>query len=364
MSIAHEGRRLQIRQVRRTISLLHSLAEIYRTAERAYYYTIEPVNPLRDLNKRLDVVQTLAEGVDYKDLLDLETSSLRAFRGTVNILSWILHNSNYSGQKLTVENRARLAIHLGAIVLQPRVALLIRFLLPEPQDILTACRIIGSGGATLIYSAARALGEQGFRARQTARIKGHGRTKASSDRFEFNHQTESDCLQDLLSLIKELIAAGSNLQGCDTYNTPLAAIIFGFADISWFCLYFRGISSADGFLDLPVPVATDSFIPLMMWLELLYECGIDLVDYGRKENQLLQEGRRIYSFQFPIGRRPRSPLNEDIEWFSIRFKYGPKPSDWQFWLIEEMDDSFAEFWDMINHPERAMPGSWDDRFDS
>ena len=48
--------------------------------------------------------------------------------------------------------------------------------------------------------------------------------------------------------------------------------------------------------------------------------------------------------------------------FSISFKYGPKPSDWQFYLIEQMDSSFEEFWNMVDHPEWAMPGAWDERF--
>jgi hypothetical protein len=44
--------------------------------------------------------------------------------------------------------------------------------------------------------------------------------------------------------------------------------------------------------------------------------------------------------------------------FWISFTYGPQPSDWQFWFIEQMDESFADFWDVVEHPERAIPGSW------
>jgi hypothetical protein len=235
--------------------------------------------------------------------------------------------------------------------------------------------MVVSPGITLIHSAASALGEQAFRARQTARIKGHGRTKASGDGFEFSHQAESDCLQDLLSLIRELVAAGSSLHGSTgrysgihALRTPLTAIIVSFSHLSNLCLYTKGGNPLPQkeFFDLPIPAVTDVYIPLIMWLELLYEGGINLVDYGRKENQLLQEGQTMSLFYFTVRRRPigsgRGAFG-GFKAFSLSFNYGPKPSDWQFWLIEQMDDSFAEFWDMIDHPERAMPGSWDDRFD-
>jgi hypothetical protein len=173
--------------------------------------------------------------------------------------------------------------------------------------------MIVSPGKTLVYGAALAFGEQVFRARQTARIKGHGRTKASSNSFEFNHQAESDCLQDLLSLIKELIVGGSNLHGYGPYKTPLSEIIFSFGYISCINFQLGDLLASDGFFGLPIPVVTDAFVPLMMWLELLYECGIDLVDYGRREIQLLQEDRGFYSFRFPISRCSGISLDEGIK---------------------------------------------------
>jgi hypothetical protein len=37
------------------------------------------------------------------------------------------------------------------------------------------------------------------------------------------------------------------------------------------------------------------------------------------------------------------------------FTYGPSPKDWHFSLTEVEDYSCNEFWDMVDHPERAIP---------
>jgi hypothetical protein len=81
----------------------------------------------------------------------------------------------------------------------------------------------------------------------------------------------------------------------------------------------------------------------MIWLELLYDTGTDLMHYGRKEKELQQEGRTTSFWLFPVWQRKLIGQPGYI-WayyqmgFSISFEFGPKPSDWHFWIIEEMDN--------------------------
>jgi hypothetical protein len=313
----------------------------------------------------------LAAGVDYEDPLDLNTSILRGFRGDSNLLSWIVHDIDDLCLNSAVEERAKLAIHLCAMVQQPRAASLVRYLLPNPKSLIISCHMKDSGSKTLIFSTAWALGEQALRATQSSRTK---RMKTPHNAFKLDHQAESDSLHDLLLLIKEVVEAGSDLHGCATNfvlsgshyvgATPLTAIFCSFCCLNE--IYMARIRWPEPFSTycfcLPVLSITEILSPIMMWLEILYQAGIDLVEYARKEKHLRSEGKTANRCEFPIYRRDMSFCDERSRWFSINFEYGPKPSDWQFWFNEQMDDSFAEFWDMVDHPERAMPGAWDEGF--
>ena len=44
----------------------------------------------------------------------------------------------------------------------------------------------------------------------------------------------------------------------------------------------------------------------------------------------------------------------------IGFDYGPCVDEWRLWVSNPLDEWAADFWDMIDHPERAIPGAWDD----
>jgi hypothetical protein len=348
----------------------------------AYNVAVAFSNPLDDPETRLELVRTFTNVIDDDEFFDIQapTSAAHTFYGESTVLIWILNNViGYSYQISTMEDRTRLAIYLCTEIAQPRAASLVRGLLPEPQAIAKMCHYKDQCGS-LIYSCAWALGEQTLRATQTRIIRPVSRAgEIPFHRFrnDFNYdlQTEAGCLQDLLSLMKELVLAGSDLHECGrgflglAVETPLSVMISSFSCLSELCLQnrfdFRGERDE---CYLPIPAITDVLKPVMIWLELLYDTGTDLMHYGRKEKELQQEGRTTSFWLFPVWQRKLIGQPGYI-WayyqmgFSISFEFGPKPSDWHFWIIEEMDSSLEEFWNMVDHPERAMPGAWDERFD-
>ncbi len=113
------------------------------------------------------------------------------------------------------------------------------------------------------------------------------------------------------------------------------------------------------------------------WLELLLQAGINLEDYGRREFRHHLKSRASLEFPFfdRSSRHKAAEYRKAMEWESltsvdyliyyrklrlVSFQYGPLPSDWHFWVTEAMEYYFLEFWDMVDHPERTIPGAWDD----
>ena len=42
----------------------------------------------------------------------------------------------------------------------------------------------------------------------------------------------------------------------------------------------------------------------------------------------------------------------------LLFSYGPEASDWHIWHRHQGDVFAGDFWDMLEHPERRVPGAW------
>lgn len=97
---------------------------------------------------------------------------------------------------------------------------------------------------------------------------------------------------------------------------------------------------------------------LYAWLETLQTSGVDLEEYGKTENLVQKESsmRGIPLFSHS------SYYDRDIVSFLrlIALEVGPNPQDWKFWFSDPTDQFVGEFWDMVEHPERSMPGAWDE----
>ncbi len=301
------------------------------------------------------MIRNLAGAVQDDDFFDLNTeiSALMAFCGEHTLLSWILNSLiGYNYQNATIKDRARVAIYLCARAGQSRAASLVLFLLPQTHDISSMCRYTDPYGRTLLHTLSWALGEQLLRVTQSSKACHAHQQFQSPSRVK----AEADSCQDILSLMSELVVAGANLHTCTkgpccaNDMSSLMCILSSFSYLRLLCLYDQDEHFAptnpeiNALHMLPVPAVVDVVVPVILWLEMPYNAGVDLIKYGQKEKELRHEGRTTSYCSFAVwpwdfmqpqlintGRR----FEND---FWISFSYGPNPSDWQFWLIEEIDD--------------------------
>ncbi|KAK5120303.1 hypothetical protein LTR85_006509 [Meristemomyces frigidus] len=99
-------------------------------------------------------------------------------------------------------------------------------------------------------------------------------------------------------------------------------------------------------------VSIDDVSPrVRQWAEALYSVGVDLQSYALIEtgyfDDWLQHLRTSYWSE-------AAEFDELI----IGLKSGPKPEDWGVWQRHPGDEYAGMFWDLLDHPERAMPGAW------
>jgi hypothetical protein len=96
---------------------------------------------------------------------------------------------------------------------------------------------------------------------------------------------------------------------------------------------------------------------LPTWLQTLREFGIDLERYGKIEQKL------FYQKDWPARDIKLSDLFHGREVYTLHLiglNVGPEPKDWKIWVSEPCDEFAGDFWDMLEHPERTIPGAWDD----
>ena len=134
------------------------------------------------------------------------------------------------------------------------------------------------------------------------------------------------------------------------------------------CLYTRNLSGnrlRENRLPLAmamaidlIRVADDVHSALQCVVSALEVMGTDLEAFGAQELALWRGGMTTGY--------PRSCKRSDGRIRLVTLEYGPQVSDWHVYAVrcDCFDLHFAaEFWDMVDHPERAMPGAWDERAD-
>ncbi|KAH7403241.1 hypothetical protein BKA64DRAFT_641243 [Cadophora sp. MPI-SDFR-AT-0126] len=155
-------------------------------------------------------------------------------------------------------------------------------------------------------------------------------------------ETRSRSLISLENLIVEVIQTGADLHSIsDEGRTPLLSL-----------------------LEVILGYRPKTYV-LQKWLELLDRVGVNLVEYGRKENEMRDDYEINWTFWIDIGRQYEY---ENMCCFKLLDLWiGETPDDFHF----EFEDLYAstplaaEFWDWVeaNLDEekfKAIPGSWKD----
>jgi hypothetical protein len=168
-------------------------------------------------------------------------------------------------------------------------------------------------------------------------------------RFDITYRRE--IAKELASLITDFVKGGSDLHALTLEGqTPMLALLSS-------CQGACGLIHNKCAKHTPIesPPA-----PLRIWLEQLRYSGIDLRMYGRKEKSLGKDPRVDREWEtFEHEKQDRWRGNY-LRIRLINFTYGPEPEDWRFWIEPVLPNYFIQFWDMLDHPERAMPGAWEE----
>jgi len=260
------------------------------------------------------------------------------------LFTWTLRQLGCSFRSLHLRERVtystRLLIGKFWAHQQPDAVDLLRTTFEDMKLDADACKMTDRRGLSLLHAMAFNV---------SAAIDGRLEKLQKMDK----ERTDQDDLRSrcfrLMSVLDEIIQNNPSLHGLglrpstfflpSRLNTPLMMVFSGY------------INSA--FYQFKHPDFRIAGTAAMVWLRQLRSSGIDLVEYGRREKHVHIHNR--------ISKEYVARENDDAQVFRfISFDYGPEPADWQFYFTEAMKNYFMQFWDMIDHPERALPGAWID----
>lgn len=287
-----------------------------------------------------EVIRFLADRTHLDDPLDHDQDDTEFinFRGHGRTFQWLLRETASTYQQRSPEDCARFAIKLYGVAMQPDMGSLVRTLLEGRNIDTVLCSVADDTNKTLLHCAAWNLGEVCARAEDYEDLT--------------NYMAKGGNFARLLDLIRDLVKGGSDLHGLTHRGryptTPFLEILTGYSFWSGFDWWH---------VDQVAVGKSDELFPITTWLEQLKRSGVDLIDYGRREKRIHSRVKISKEFDFY-----EEKVKDDGKASSVRltgFEFGPEPEDWEFYFTKVMDNSFVQFWDMIGHPERALPEGLD-----
>ncbi|KAF8859458.1 hypothetical protein BDZ45DRAFT_801586 [Acephala macrosclerotiorum] len=263
-----------------------------------------------------DLCNLLSKNLEIED--PFETATLTAVN--LETLLWLLKASQSLHVSRSAEDIALFVIRMVPHLDVNEQGAAVRYLL-DGRDLETMKGVSDEYGSTLLSAMASHLGMY-------------------YNQYFSERGLKRQAPVQLLALISDLVRSGFDVTSM-RYSEPY--YVTNLLDIV--------DSALAGFDGDPIP-------PLIAWLEVLRDNGIDLEEYGLKEKQMQRNFRirKNLSLWKEVSRVGKEDYRIEIRF--IGFDYGPEPADWRFWFTEELEPWFLEFWDMLDHPERAMPGAW------
>ncbi|KAK7459752.1 hypothetical protein Landi51_00001 [Colletotrichum acutatum] len=100
---------------------------------------------------------------------------------------------------------------------------------------------------------------------------------------------------------------------------------------------------------------------LSEWVTILSSSDVELLDYGREERHMYEQGLTAVSQRWaPWNYESRGTTRFSL----LGITYGSSPSHWRLWWTYEYEDYAGEFWNMIQDEASKVPGAWvDDSWD-
>ncbi|KAH7350740.1 hypothetical protein BKA65DRAFT_549733 [Rhexocercosporidium sp. MPI-PUGE-AT-0058] len=307
-----------------------------------------------------DICRTLVKA-GVIDLLIDDPGILKHFSGTLEMLQYVhqqvlpafILNSQYTAQEhITIA--AGIAQSWG---IEDRSALLVEYWLNVNTGIESEMiKWMSKTGQSFLH-----LLGTGFARYFGDRIKRTGECDVRT-----NLQSHQDSARVWHLLIRRTLSAGCSVFSVDhSGQTILSAVIEDCYYWCWPFLYTK--------------------VVLRRWLEVLAECGIDLLAYGNAEKSHWKSGNWGYECSCPKSRASEStfpcskqhvsyrsypePSSHSLSWprqdLAVSFSHGARPQDWVFAAHKPAKACVGDFWRLVEggvceEPRRIEPFEDDD----